>query len=355
MIFDLSVFSNRGDFRAFLADPKKREEAHAALRRFLSQGLYTAQGDALRPPLFNADEGFHGRGETTGYISAAIAPGDVGGAAAGGEGAQAPPLVYWVPIPGVDQQWKNIFSRRGSVSDGETYEGAAAIFLYKQIKLGDKPEFAVIEDTKEFVPNLKYGAAVSIFRDWIDDNKVWTVNQVLSAGRRDGLRDQAYRAYTVFKAASFATVTSPDTSWVKAINAGLATLKDYGTLSEGTRPLIVCSPWQSYIFNQLKHDRQSYLLTGNQTDDDFDVISTRYFANGEAPRMIIPGEAMWWQDRQGLAQDQARDIFLDSDATTFDYRGNFLIYATKGLSATTGRIETTASLKQGVKLAITSS
>jgi hypothetical protein len=353
MIFDISAFPNKGDLRAFLNKPETRAEAHASLRRFLSQGLYSAQGVAVRPPLFNKAEGFHGRGDTVGYISAAIAPGDVGGAAAGGEANQAPPLTYWVPIPGVDQQWKNIFSRRPSTSDGETYEGAAALFFWEEQKLGDKPKLAVITDTKTFLKNLKFAAAVSIYRDWLDDNKIWDINQVLTAGRRDGLRDQANRAYTAFKAASFATVTAADASWVKALNLGFAALKRAGTLTEGVTPLVVCSPEMAYIFVQLKHDRSSYLLTGNQLTDDFNVISTQYFAAAEPPRMVIPGEAMWWQDRQGLQQDQARDIFLDSDATTFDYRGNFLIYATKGLDADTGRFEVTASLKQGRKLAVT--
>jgi len=353
MIFDISAFPNKGDLRAFLADPTKRAEAHAALRRYLSQGLYSAQGEAIRPPLFNAAEGFHGRGETRGYISAAISPGDVGGAAAGGEANQAAPLVYWIPIPGVDQQWKNIFSRRPSTSDGETYEGAAAIFLYKKIKLGDKPEFAIINDDKAFVPNLKYGAAVSIFRDWLDDNKVWTINNVLEAGRRDGLRYQAYLAYKALSDASWTTETAADTSWVKALNKGFAALKRAGTLTDGMTPTVLCSPEMSYLFVQLKHDRSSYLLTGNQLTDDFNTISTQYWTAAQAPLLVVPGEAMWWQDRQALVMDQARDIFLDSDATTFDFRGNFEIMATKGLSATTGRIETAASLKQGVKLAVT--
>jgi hypothetical protein len=239
------------------------------------------------------------------------------------------------------------------LSDGETYEAGVIIFLYKELKLGDKPELAIIEDTPGFVKNVKSGAACAIFRDWLDDNKIWDINRILEAGRRDGLRRQAYLAYKAFKDASFTTVTSPDTSWVKAINMGIAQLKEWGTLSEGMTPLLVCSPWQSYIFVQLKHDRSSYLLTGNQTTDDFDVMSTRYFATGEAPRLIVPGEAMWWQDRQPLVQDSARDIFLDSDANTFDFRGNFLVMTTKGLDEDTGRIQATASLKQGVKLAVT--
>lgn len=353
MIFDIREFPNKGDLRAFLADPKKREDAHAALRRYLSQGLYSAQGEAIRPPLYNSAEGFYGRGETRGYISAAIAPGDVGGAAAGGADNQAAPLVYWVPIPGVDQQWKNIFSRRPSTSDGETYEGAAAIFLYKQIKLGDKPEFALIQDVKAFVANLKYGAAVSIFRDWLDDNKVWTVNNVLEAGRRDGLRYQAYLAYKALTDAGWSTETASDTSWVKALNKGFAFLERKGTLTEGMTPTVLCSPEMAYLFVQIKHDRSSYLLTGNQLTHDFNVISTQYWTAAQAPLMAVPGEAMWWQDRQALQQDQARDIFLDSDATTFDFRGNFEILATKGKDATTGRIEASATLKQAVKLAVT--
>lgn len=387
-IFREADFQTKNAFLNFLAEETNRRAAHAALMRFLAKDTYVIQAQdgsvsritapifdkssgsikalidsdelpqgadivAMAPPLFNEAQGHHGHGITQGYFRAAIAPGDVGGAAAGGEAHQDRPLVYWVPIPGVDQQWKNIFTRRPSSSDGETYEGAAAIFLYKEIKLGDKPELAIIEDTSGFVKNVKHGAAVSIFRVWIEDNKVWDVNRVLECGRRDGLCDQASAAYTALKAANFATKTSPDTSWVKAINAGIAQLKDYGTLTEGVRPLLVCSPWQSYIFVQLKHDRQSFLLTGNQTTDDFDVMSTRYFADGEAPRLLVPGEAMYWQDRQALRQDSARDIFLDADATTFDWRGNFHIMTTKGKDATTGRIEASASLKQGVKLAVT--
>lgn len=354
MIFDEREITAQGGLKAYLADPARRAEAHAALRRYLSQGLYSAQGEAIRPPLSNSLQGILGQGVTRGYISAAIAPGDVGGAAAGGEGHQDRPLTYWVPVPGVDQNWKQAFSRRPSASDGENYEGAVAIFLYKEIKLGDKPEFAIIQDTSAFVPNVTYGAAVNIYRRWIRDNKVWTVNNILEAGRRDALRYQAYLAYKALTDASWTTVTSPDTSWVKALNLGFANLKRAGLLDGGNTPLVYCSPEMAYIFAQIKHDQSSYLLTGNQLTNNFNFIDTQYWAAAQAPLMVMPGEAMWWQDREGPIQDSARDIFLDSDATTFQFSGNFEIMATKGKSATTGRIEATATLKQGVKLAVTS-
>jgi hypothetical protein len=63
---------------------------------------------------------------------------------------------------------------------------------------------------------------------------------------------------------------------------------------------------------------------------------------------------MYWQDRQELRQDDARDIMLDANDTTFDFRGNFVILATKGLDPDTGKLETAATLKQGLELSLSS-
>lgn len=355
MIFSQQKFAAPGSLKAFLADPAKRQEANESLRRFLIHGMYAAQADGsmapVRPPLYNAAQGFYGQGMTEGYISAAIAPGDVGGVAQGGTANQGTPQIYFVPEPGTDMQWMNLFTRRPSSSDGETYEGAAAIFAFAEIKLGDKPKLATISDVKGFTANVKYGAAVSIYRTWIEDNKVWTINNVLAAGRRAAYRYMAELAYTALFAASFDAVTY-DTSLVKTLNKAFAALERKGTLVPGVIPTLVCASEEAGLFVQIKHDRQSLLLTGNQLTHDFNVVSTPHVASATTPRMVVPGEGMYFQDRQALRQDEDRDIMLDASDTTFDFRNNFVILSTKGLSATTGKLEASATFKQGVTVAL---
>jgi hypothetical protein len=352
MIFDQKRFRSPGELKAFLGDPKNRAEANKSLRRFLVANLCAQVADDLvpiRPPLFNRVEGFHGSGMTDGYVSAAVAPGDVGGADTGVQRQ-----VYFVPEPGVDQQWKNVFARRQSTRAGETYEGAAALFTFEEIPLGGKPKLAQILDTAGFVKNKKYGAAISVFRTWIEDGEVWTINTVLAAGRRAALRKQAELAYTALTDASFATINTEST-WQATLNKAFATLERSGVLSSGVVPLVVCPSELAGTFVQIKHDMGSKLLTGNQVTYPFDVISTPHFAANASPRVVVPGEGFFWQDRQELRQDDDRDIMLDADNTTFDFRGNFVVLATKGISPTTGKLETSATCKQGLTLALSGS
>jgi len=347
MIFKQSQFQDPTSLKRFLDDPANRAEANRSLARFLLHDLYAAQGGELlplRPPLYNAVEGYGRAGTTEGYISAAIAPGDVGGAAAGGEGAATQPAIYFVPEPGVDTQWMNLFSRRPSTGDGESYEHASAVFSFQEIKLGGKPKLAIIEDKVEFVRNIKYGAAVSIFRVWIEDNKVWTINEVLSRGRRDALRKQATLAYQAILDQAF-TAIDTESTWQATLNKGFAALERLGTLAKGQRVAVVCPSELAGLFVQIKHDQASMLLTNNQvTYPDFDVISTPHFASTDVPRLIIPGEGLYWQDRQPLRQDEDKDIMLDATDTTLDFRGNFVALKTKVAG------EATSKFRQGLKL-----
>ncbi|MCX7731616.1 MAG: hypothetical protein N2248_00400 [candidate division WOR-3 bacterium] len=357
MVFKLEKFRQPGSLKEFLSDPKNRAESHQALARFLIAGIYSSQNDTLipiRPPLYNAAQGFYGQGVTSGYLSAAIAPGDVGGVAGGGGTGAGEPTVYVPPIPGVDFQWMNIYTRRPSDRDGETYEGASTIFTFTEIPLGAQPKLAVIQDTAGFVYNKKYGAAVSIYRVWIEDNKVWTINRVLEEGKKAAWRKQAELAYTALVNAGFDLINT-ETTWVKALNKAFAYLERKGTLVKGGKVCVVCPPELASTFLEIKKNQASPVLSDRVvTYPDFDIISTPHLAAGANPIVLVPGEGLFWQDRQPLRQDQDRDIFLDADSTTLDFRGNFVILATKGLDPTTGKIESTASYKQAVRIALKS-
>ena len=64
---------------------------------------------------------------------------------------------------------------------------------------------------------------------------------------------------------------------------------------------------------------------------------------------------MYWQDRQPLRQDDDRDIILDAQDTTLDFRGNFAIIATKLVNRATGKLAASATYNQGLEISLSGS
>jgi hypothetical protein len=273
------IFKKGVNLKEVLADPEKRKIVGEAITNFLREGFYDSEGTPINPvrkkltaelvktlPLEMILAGE--------YITA----GDITtGAAVGIKRKEV-----FIPEVPADTQYLEIFRTVPSDKAGETYETLGTGLTFTQLKPGQKPELGTVSRTKNYIPNLKWGTAFGFFREWIADNEVRKIEDVIREAKIAAFDAKATFMYGLIAAASWAV---KDSMVVQTRGERLTMVPD-----------IIDS---SYIEDS---DKRVYVL--------------------------IPKERLILQEREALRTETEKDIMLDAEAYAWYFRMNGIVLDT---------------------------
>jgi hypothetical protein len=317
------------NLKQHLQDPAKRKLIGEAITNFMRSGFY----DKDLNPLIVNDRRLSSEmivqlpPEALKKVLAGelISAGDItAGAAVGIQRKE----VYFPEVP-ADTQYLNIFRTVQSNKAGETYEQAYAGITFTELKLGEKPKLGTISQTANYVKNLKYGAAFGMFREWIEDNEIWKIEEVINEAKIAAFNAKATLAYGLIAAASWTKHDAYATSWIASINKGLAILKrakdavGSPVLTPNQTPIVLCPVEKTAEILQAIKDTQVTGQRGERLTMIPDIIETTYILDSDKKIFIlVPKRRLILQEREALRTEQEQDIMLDAQAYAWYFRGN---------------------------------
>lgn len=325
------IFKKGINLKEVFADPEKRKIAGEAITNYLREGFYDSEGQAINPvkrvltaemiKRFPIEKLLSGE-----YISA----GDVtiyGTAAGAGVGLKRKEI--FIPEVPADTQYLELFRTVQSDKAGETYEQAEAGITFSQLKLGEKPKLGTITHAKDYVPNLKWGTAFGFHREWIDDNEVWKMEDIIRQAKIAAYDAKATFMYGLIAAASWTNIAYA-TSWIKTLNTAYAQLKRAKKLKPNQRPIVVCTPEKLSEILQAIKDTMVTGQRGERLTMIPDVIDTAYLLETDLKAyVLIPKERFILQEREALRSETDKDIMMDAEAYAWYFRMNGIILDTK--------------------------
>lgn len=320
------IFKKGVNIKEIFADPDKRKIAGEAITKYLREGFYDAEGQAINPvkrvitaemiKRFPIEMLLSGE-----YISA----GDV----TGGAGVGVKRKEIYIPEVPADTQYLEIFRTVQSDKVGETYEDADAGITFQQLKLGEKPKLGTVTHAINFVKNLKWGAAFGFHREWIDDNEVWKIEHIIRKAKIAAFDAKATFMYGLIAAASWTNINYA-TSWIHTLNLAYAQLKRAKVLKPNQRPIVVCTPEKLSLILQAIKDTMVTGQRGERLTMIPDLIDTAYFLETDLKAyVLVPKERFVLQEREALRTEEDKDIMLDAEAKAWYFRMNGVILDTK--------------------------
>jgi hypothetical protein len=327
------IFQPGINLKEHLKDPVKRKLVGEAITNFLRAGFYDKDGHPLNVKgkrlssemIINFPPDVLRRALAAELISA----GDVAATAAA-VGVQRA-AVFFPDVP-ADTQYLNIFRTVPSQKAGETYEQAYAGITFTELKLGEKPKLGTISQTANYVKNLKWGAAFGMFREWIEDNEIWKIEEVINEAKIAAFNAKAEYFYGLIRNASWTKHDAYATSWIASINKGLATLKrakdgnDSPVLPSNVTPVLLCAPEKTTEILQAIRDTQVTGQRGERLTQIPDIIESSYILEADKKVFIlVPKRRFINQEREALRTEQEQDIMLDANAYAWYFRGNGVI------------------------------
>ncbi len=229
----------------------------------------------------------------------------------------------------VDLQWAEIFRTVPSTKEAETYANVSGAITFKELRIGEKPQLGTVSAGEITVPNLKYGAAFGFHREWIDDNRIWLIEDTIRSAKEAAFDALASFMYGLLLNANFPTVSKPagDNSvdaWIDALNKAFAKLKRAKKLKPNVRPIVICPPEKrgfidSAIASTQTRDRGSRLQLIPK------VIDTAYFGSNENVRVLVPKRDFIYQEREKIRTEEDYDIMADAHLYAWYFRFNGLV------------------------------
>jgi hypothetical protein len=323
----MRIFKKGTNLKEVLAKPENRKLVGEAITSYLREGFYDKGNNLVaRPrPTFSAEMIRENSKETLlRMVAEYIAAGDItAGAAVGVQRKE----VFFPEVP-ADTQWLLLFRQVQSDKAGETYEQASAGITFAQLKLGIKPKLGTITQAANFVPNLKWGAAFGMFREWIEDNEIWKIEEVITEAKIAAFDALATYMYGLIAAAGW-TNRDYATSWIASLNGALADLKKKKTLMPNVTPVILCPVEKLADILQAIKDALTP-SRGERLVQVPDVIDSTYILDaGKKVYLLVPKRRFIYQERESLRTENDKDIMLDAEAYAWYFRGNGVILDTE--------------------------
>lgn len=331
------IFKPGVNLKEIFKDPAKRKLTGETITNYLREGFYDSELNPiphgrklsaemivkLSPEQLQAVL----KGE---YISA----GDITTTPLGGMvGVQRKEI--FMPETPADTQYLEIFRTVQSDRAGETYEQAAAAITFKQLLLGEKPQLGTIAQGINFVPNLKWGTAFGFHREWIDDNEVWKIEDIINEAKIAAYDAKATFMYGLISGAGFSEVNwGGEDTWITMLNKAFAALRrkqknaigqELIPLQSNQRPLVACCVEKTAEIVQAIKDSLVAAERGPRLTVVPDVIDTSYFAANEPVYVLVPKRRFILQEREALRTETDKDIMLDAEAYAWYFRMNGII------------------------------
>ncbi len=323
----MRIFKKGVNLREVLAKPENRKLVGEAITNYLRAGFYDKEGRLIPP----AARGFGAEliAQTPAerlkkLVGEYIAAGDItAGAAVGIQRKE----VFFPEVP-ADTQWMQIFRTVQSDKAGETYEQASAGITFEQLRLGQKPKLGTISQAASYVKNLKWGAAFGMHREWIEDNEIWKIEEIINEAKIAQWDALASYMYGLITAANWSNVDYA-TSWINSLNLAFAALKNKKTLLPNVTPVVLCPVDKLAVIVQAIKDALVAGVRGERLTMVPDIIDSTYILDADKKiYVLIPQRRFIHQEREAFRTEMEQDIMLDAQAYAWYYRGNGVILST---------------------------
>lgn len=239
----------------------------------------------------------------------------------------APKVVYDLETP-ADTQYLSIFDVVQSDAESETYDKVTNAISFKQLVPGEKPDISHWSGTPVSLVNLKWGAAFGFDNDWINDNKVWKIEDTIRKAKEGAFDAKATFMYTLLLNASFNS-TAYATSWIASLNAAIARLKRAKRLAPNQRPVVVCNVEKEAEVIQAIKDSLTVGARGERLTVIPDVLATAYYASTDHKvDVLVPKRYFKLQEREALRSDKDKDVVADSQVYAWFFRMNAVVLET---------------------------
>lgn len=318
------IFERGADLRKFFHGPdaaKNRKAFGEAVTRYLREGFYDSEG---RPRHASAVK------RAVGGELVAVGPEPLYRVPAGelvtadqlsGLQPKPPALVYDLETP-ADTGYLSVFDVVQSDSESETYDKVTNAIAFKQLVPGEKPELQKWSGTVVTLVNLKWGAAFGFDNDWINDNKVWRIEDTIRKAKEGAFDAKATFMYNLLLNASFNSVAYA-TDWIMSLNAAIARLKRAHRLRPNQRPVVVCNVETEPLIVQAIKDSMVAEARGARLTMVPDVVGTAYYAASDHKvDVIAPKQYFKLQEREALRSDSDKDVVADSQVYSWFFRMN---------------------------------
>ncbi|MGH8083867.1 MAG: hypothetical protein ACREPV_01145 [Lysobacter sp.] len=225
----------------------------------------------------------------------------------------------------IDLGWTNLFrvvDMRGSNQSAFDINTGTFGISYKQRAPGEKTEiWRTPTGTTVPVPYLTYSAGAGVLDDWLQYNKWWTIEEVITEFRRKAWANQAENHYGLLTGLG----ASIDVAHIVGDDLGTETLNAAGAsiyrglendgVSASTPLWIVTSPEKRGYVLKMLEATQGSLIVGYTNGQPISVtiagvIATTYVAAADTGYyLVLPGRKLArgvWKD---LMIERARDIY----------------------------------------------
>lgn len=236
-----------------------------------------------------------------------------------------------------DTQYLQIFGTVQSTSESETYDTMATSIVFKKLRPGQRVEFGRMTGDQVTLINDTYGAGIEIAKQWLEDNKLWKIEEAITEAKIAAYDSKAQIHYGLFTGnAGFNTVAKGADSWIEVLNATFVRLERKGILAPNQIPVVMSHPEIRAQLEQAKKE-SSLADKGPVLTRDFSTIYTRYqAANHNALYVTVPGR------RNHVSQERiALEMAEDTDITNFTskrawrFRGSAMIRRTDAVEKIT--------------------
>ena len=299
-----------------LDDGKLRNDFLSAVDKFLKAGLYDETGTPIPRE----------RGEE-------ILKAKLQAAASYPPEAMKPPKPVVVDLdkilPEVDDRWMQIFRTVNSDSEYEEYQIGSQAVTFKELKPGETVEFTYFTKGKTVaLKNLTYAAGIRLYRNWLEDNKWWKIEDAIWRAKVEAVNNKARFMWNLLKNTKYEEISFTD-SWIKTLNTAWAKLRRNVGRDYLKKPIAVCAPEIAAALLQAKKDSAVAAERGERLTFDFEVIDTVHYDPTDPITLTLPKTDQYYQHRQGLRVDRDFNITTQSIDIVFTERYNGIITDTR--------------------------
>ena len=214
----------------------------------------------------------------------------------------------------VDDGYQKVFKVVPSVKEGEHYGDYSSIWAYKESKPGDPIQLAKMTGSDIYLKNVTHHAGASIRKEWIDDNQVTKIAEVLEAGRVQHEQYKAGLAYGTLFAPTYTEVivgaTKDIENRIKALNKAILQMirekddnkqKAYYSPTKMTRFPIVCPVELVPVWQAVLDSIPNSNYTGERLVSSIEIVGIETLSSASTDTYVFsPQVAHVQQERMGL-------------------------------------------------------
>lgn len=233
-----------------------------------------------------------------------------------------------------DTQYLQIFGVVQSDSESETYGQIWSAITFEELQPFQRVTFGKVDGTEVTLVNKTWGAGFAWLKQWIEDNKVWKIEEVISEAKVAAFDRKAQIMYDLLRNGSFNSTAKSTDSWIAALNKAYVRLERKNDPNSGRpilgpnqTPVLVAAPEYRDQIEQAIKDSAVASTRGERINFSFNRIYTKYYKPSDTfVDLVVPGKRNFvLQERLALDVEEGNDPTLFGKLQAWRFRMNAMI------------------------------